>query len=107
MALPNWLKVAGRLAYDLLTVRYGQTAPPADVPAPVPPTVPVQPPVAAPPAAPPFDEEAAKVIVRKHYKNILNRSRSDITNAEMDEALDLLRAGKEDELIADLKKRAE
>lgn len=43
--------------------------------------------------------------VRVLYKQYLNRSRSDITNAEMDEAMDLLLAGREDELVRNLNGR--
>lgn len=82
----------------------GRPAPVAVTPAPVqampdPPT-----PVIPTPAVDPDVAYRARVEVL--YKDILNRSRSAITPAEMDEAIDLLRVGREDELINDLKKRA-
>jgi hypothetical protein len=69
--------------------------------------VPFPVPVAAEPVPPPVVEDDAQVMrrVQAHYKDILSRTRSDITNAEMDEAVDLIRAGREADLVEQLNRR--
>lgn len=85
-------------------------AAPAPTPTAAPPVVvdpqPTAPVEVEPTPEPAPDYAALEARVRVLYKDILNRSRSAITPAEMDEAVDLLRAGREDELINNLKGRA-
>jgi hypothetical protein len=65
------------------------------------------------PAAPVVDapkpdaqlEAYAKVRVQNLYKDILNVSRSDISNADMDSGIDLIIGGREKDLIEQLERR--
>ena len=70
-------------------------------------------PFPAPEAAPVVDvpkpdaqiEAYAKVRVQNLYKDILNVSRSDISNADMDSGIDLIIGGREKDLIEQLERR--
>lgn len=108
----GWRDVLRKYGPAVLTALVKATAAtdtPQAAPAPLEPAnrVPLtNPPIEMPQPVQPVDTEAAMVArVRVLYKDILNRSRSDITNAEMDEAIDLLRVGREDELVKNLNGR--
>lgn len=109
MAVPNWLKVVGKMAYDLATlyVTSRPTQPPVPVqPSPPPEPVPVQPvPIPGPPLTleQRYSDQLDRIYMEEWGRVIGKVTTGDAT--ERWQGYQLLAAGREDELRKNLRER--